>query len=396
MQPTRFNHFMPSPDVFAVALELSNGSWKLAMNDGKHENAAIQTVSSENAAQRLSDAVAEINKARTKWNVSPNVRTTVLYEAGQDGFWISRALAKLTGFDVHICDPASIPVERHARRAKTDRLDAIRLLETLLSWLRGERHRMRVIHVPDANDEAERHLVRDRGVLQKEAMQHRDRIRKLLRTVGCWQCIDGDVGARLAAGELRCHDGSALPGPLKERLRRECERLAFVEKQFGEMETSLIEQLPPQAQERVAQLRKLKAVGPVGAVRLVMELFWRRFDNRRQLAACIGLTPQPYDSGESRVDQGISKQGNRRVRSLTIELAWFWLRYQPSSAISRWYQRRVSGNEKNKRGKRIAIVAVARRLIIALWRYLEHGVIPDGAELKRVTGKAMSQGWTQS
>jgi len=389
MAPTRTTHFMPTEDIFSVAFELSNGYWKLGLHDGKRENPAIQTVSADNPEQRLTEATDVISKIKSKWGIDSSVRTVVLFEAGQDGFWIQRALSAL-GFEVYICDPSSIPVERHARRAKTDRLDAIRLVECLLAWLRGERGRMRVIHVPSAEEEAQRHLVRDRGQMQKEVLQHRDRIRKLLRLVGCWQSIDGDIGNRLAQGQLRCYDGSALPEQLQHRLRRECERLALAEQQFATLEKNLIEQLPPALQERVTQLRKLKAVGPVGAVRMVLELFWREFDNRRQVGACVGLVPQPYDSGNSRVDQGISKQGNRRVRSLSIELAWLWLRYQPDSAITKWYLRRVHGNEKNKRGKRIAIVAVARRLVIALWRYLAQGEVPHGAVLKKVKGMATS------
>jgi transposase len=150
------------------------------------------------------------------------------------------------------------------------------------------------------------------------------------------------------------------------------------------LESTLIEQLPTPAQERMQHLRKLKGVGKVGAVRLVLELFWRRFNNRREVGSCVGLVPQPYDSGESHVDQGISKQGNRRVRALLIEMAWMWLRYQPESAISRWFIKRTVGTGANKRSKRIAIVAVARRLVIALWRYVEDGVIPEGAQLKAI------------
>ncbi len=396
MQPTRNHHFMPHQAIFAVSLELSNGSWKVAMNDGNRSNARIKTLSAEGASQRLDELIAEIEITRDLWHIDAQVRTTVLYEAGQDGFWIYRALMKRPGMVCHICDPSSIPVAREARRAKTDRLDAIMLLETLVAWLRGERGRMRVIHVPDIADEDQRHLLRERGVLQKESMQHRDRILKLLRTVGCWHSVEGDIGARLASGEVRCHDGAPLPAALLARLLRECERLAALETQFATIETGLIKELDPEAQKRVAQLRKLKGVGPVGAARLVGELFWRCFENRRQVGACVGLVPQPYDSGQSRVDQGISKRGNRRVRALCIEMAWFWIRYQPESVISRWYQRRTGGNEKNKRGKRIAIVAVARRLVIALWRYVDQGVIPEGAELKRVSGTAMSQGWSQA
>jgi transposase len=383
MQPTRNDHFTPTEEILAVALELSSGAWKIAFQDGKHEKPAIRTVSGETASGRLNEAVQEIEKIKRKWRLSPDVRTVVLYEAGQDGFWIQRALTKL-GYEALICDPASIPVERHARRAKTDRLDAIKLVLCLRAWLRGEYDRMHVIRVPNVKDEAQRHLSRDRGELQKELCQHRDRMRKLLRTVGCWQSVEGNVAARLTKGELKCHDGSALPGELHERLSRECERLVLAEQQFAGLEQELTNQLPEGTQDRIDNLMRLKSVGPVGATRLVLELFWRRFDNRRQVGSCVGLVPQPYDSGESRVDQGISKQGNRRVRHLLIELSWLWLRHQPSSAIAKWYAQRTTGSGQSKRGKRSAIVAVARRLAIALWRYLEHGVVPDGAVLKRI------------
>lgn len=264
----------------------------------------------------------------------------------------------------------------------------------LRAWLRGEHDRMHVIRVPGVETEAQRHLVRDRGELQKEALQHRDRIRKLLRTVGCWQDVEGDIAKRLAKGEISCYDGAAIPAQLNARLIRECQRLALAQQQLAALEKDLVRQLPEPAQKRIADLQRLKAVGPVGATRLVLELFWRSFDNRRQVGACVGLAPQPYDSGQSRVDQGISKQGNRRVRSLLIEMAWLWLRYQPGSSMAQWYVQRTQGNSQNKRGKRIAIVAVARRLVIALWRYLTHGILPEGALLKnsKTTGLKRSAG----
>jgi transposase len=284
---------------------------------------------------------------------------------------------------VVVVDPASIPVPRQARRAKTDRLDALKLLDNLLAWLRGERREIRMVSIPSEQAEAQRQLARDRGELQKEVGQHRDRIRKLLRLVGCWEDLQGDVRKRLQAGELRCWDGQALAEPLRQRLERECERLELVRQQLGGLERHLLQQLPQPLQERIAQLARLKGVGWIGAMRLVLELYWRNFHNRRQVGACVGLVSQPYDSGASRVDQGISKQGSRKVRSLIIEMAWMWLRHQPGSAISHWFAVRTAGNPANKRGKRIAIVAVARRLAIALWRYLEDGVVPQGAQLKR-------------
>lgn len=380
MEPTRTNQFMPNSDFLAVALELASGKWKLALHDGKRTNATIKTVAHEEPAGRLEEVLTEVDKFKTKWTLPANLRTVFLYEAGQDGFWIARRLIAL-GYEAFVCDPASLLVKRHARRAKTDRLDAIGLVTALRAWVAGEQDRMRVVRIPSVEDEAQRQLVRDRGELQKESMQHRDRIRKLLRTVGCWDCVGGDIGERLVSGEVRCHDGKPLPPQLQERLVRETERLDCVEHQLAALEACLVKQLPPATQERVAKLQRLRAVGPVGASRLVLELFWRQFENRKQVGAAVGLVPQPYDSGNSHVDQGISKQGNRRVRSLLIEMSWFWLRYQPNSAISRWFADFTAGG-KSKRCKRIAIVAAARRLVIALWRYLEHGTMPEGAELK--------------
>lgn len=381
MLPTQEKDFTRGDEVLAVSLELSKGSWKVALHDGRRDKPAIHAVSSEAAGARLGQVVGLIEGTRKKWGLAAGCRVVVSYEAGQDGFWISRALTKL-GYEVLIVDPASIPVERQARRAKTDRLDAIKLVTSLRAWLRGERDRMHVIRVPEIPAEAQRHLARDRGELQKEVQQHRDRIRKLLRTVGCWAEVERDFAERLAQGEVRCYDGAALPPEMRERLTREGQRLALVQQQLAELQAALVGQLPQPVRERITQLTRLKGVGQVGAMRLVLELFWRNFSNRRQLGACVGLVPQPYDSGESRVDQGISKQGNRRVRALLIEMSWMWLRYQPHSALSRWFAQRTQGTGPNKRSRRISIVAVARRLVIALWRYLKDGVIPEGAQIK--------------
>lgn len=383
MQPTQVTNFTLEDDVLAVSLELSSKSWKLALHDGKRDKPGIYTIGDEAATARLTHAIAVIEEVKKKWQLRDDIRVTVLYEAGQDGFWISRALGE-RGIETLIVDPASIPVERHARRAKTDRLDAIKLVTCLRAWLRGERDRMHVIRIPSPEAEAQRQLVRDRGELQKEVGQHRDRMRKLLRTVGCWDGVGDRFAQRLQQGDIRCHDGAPLPVQLSMRLLRECERLALVEQQLAALEKHLISQLPAEVQQRILDLMRLKGVGEVGATRLVLELFWRDFDNRRQVGACVGLVPQPYDSGQSRVDQGISKQGNRRVRALLIEMSWFWLRYQPDSALSKWFAQRTQGSGPNKRGKRIAIVAVARRLVIALWRYLKQGVLPEGAAMKAI------------
>jgi transposase len=234
-------------------------------------------VSSEQAAKRLSDAAAVIEATKKKWGIPEHIRTVVSYEAGQDGFWIHRALTAL-GYEVLIVDPASIPVERQARRAKTDRLDAIKLVNCLLAWLRGERDRMHVIRVPGVEAEAQRHLARDRGELQKEIQQHRDRTRKLLRTVGCWDSVEGKFADRLEQGEVRCQDGQPLPALMKARLERECARMALAETQLAALEKSMVETLPEEIRGRINQLMQLKAIGQIGAFRLVLELYWRTSD----------------------------------------------------------------------------------------------------------------------
>jgi transposase len=381
MQTTQEQKCTTGENVLAVSLELSQSSWKVALHDGQREKAALYTLKSERAGERLRQVIQVIEQTQKKWDLSEGLRVVVVYEAGQDGFWIGRALAKV-GYEALMVDGASILVQRQARRAKTDRLDAIALVMSLRSWLAGERGRMRVVHEPGPDAEAQRHLTRERGQLQKEVQQHRDRLVKLLRTVGCWDSAEGAVADRLNQGDLRCYDGTALPAALQQRLAHECERMALVQRQLAQLEAGIVAQLPEVQQQRIAQLMQLKAVGRVGALRLVLELYWRDFDNRRQVGACVGLAPQPYDSGQSRVDQGISKQGNRRVRALLIEMAWMWLRYQPHSALAQWFTQRTQGSGPNKRARRIAIVAVARRLAIALWRYLEHGVVPNGAALK--------------
>ncbi len=383
MQPAHTIDFTPGELVLAVALEISKRSWKIGLQDGRRDRPTIYTVEDEGAAERLAHAIALIEAIKAKWGLPVSTRVSLIYEAGQEGFWIARALLK-QGYEAMVVDPASIPVERRARRAKTDRLDTIKLLSCLRAWLHGECSAMQVVRVPTPEQEAQRHLPRDRGQLQKEIGQHRDRIRKLLRTVGCWNAVGPDFAQRLKDGTVVCYDGTALPPELAQRLGRECERLTGAAVQLRQLAQIELKQLHPLVQQRIATMQKLKGVGEVGAMRLELELFWRDFDNRRQVGSCVGLVPQPYDSGESHVDQGISKAGNRRVRALLIEMAWFWLRYQPDSVITKWFIERTSGNAKNKRGKRIAIVAVARRLVIALWRYLKEGVVPEGAVMKTV------------
>ncbi len=213
--------------LLAVSIELAAAKWKVALHDGQREKPAVHTVTNPGAAGRLQAVLGLIDSHKAKWSLPSSMRVAISYEAGQDAFWIYRAL-QARGIECYVIDAASIPVERHRRRAKTDRLDAIKLVTNLRGWLRGERDRMHVVRVPSLQDEASRQLMRDRGQLQKEMLQHRDRMRKLLATLGCWDEVDHKsfVG-RLARNEVTCYDGTPLPAELRERLLRECNRLRW-------------------------------------------------------------------------------------------------------------------------------------------------------------------------
>lgn len=362
-----------------ISLELASKTWKMAAADGKRAHPAVLVVDACPLWARLQALIGRIRELQGKWGLPQGSPVHLIYEAGQDGFWIARAL-EAQGIQVFIVDAASIPVARQARRAKTDRLDALKLLQVLRGWLRGERGELRMLHMPSEAAEAQRLLARERGLLQKEVGQHRDRARKLLLLHGCTEELDDGFAERLMAGKVRRADGTPLPEELWSWLVREAERLELARDQLRRLEKTLLHQLPQPVQRSIAHLAQLRGVGWVGAMRLVLELFWRDFATRRQVGACVGLVPQPYASGNSEIDQGISKQGNRRVRALLIEMAWFWVRYQKRSELARWFAKRTANG--SKRGKRVAIVAVARRLAIALWRYLRDGVIPCGAQLK--------------
>jgi transposase len=302
------------------------------------------------------------------------------YEAGRDGFWLHRHLVSV-GIENAVVDAASIEVSRRLRHVKTDRLDGDRLLAKLIRHHAGERGGWSVVRVPSVEEEDARHLHRELERLKRERLAHRVRMQSLLVTQGIKLKIKRGLGLRLDG--LTLWDGRALPRELKAELERERERLALVERHIERLEAARRERLSApctEAEQRIVQLMRLGAIGPASAWLLVMEFFgWRAFRNRRELAALAGLVGTPYNSGESERDQGISKAGNRRVRAMIVEIAWLWLRFQPKSTLSQWYHRRFGGG--GLRMRRIGIVALARKLLIALWRYLQDGVIPEGTRL---------------
>ena len=363
-----------SAPVLYMALELSNKTWRLALSDGAKRRQV--TVPAADLA-RLAEAVA---KAKVRFGMPVTARVLSCYEAGRDGFWLHRHL-RTVGIENEVVDAASIEVSRRLRHVKTDRLDGERLLVKLIRHHTGEPGGWNVVRVPSAEEEDARHLHRELERLKRERLAHRMRMQSLLVTQGIK--VMTKSGARVRLERTKLWDGSSLPAQLKAELERERERLALVERQIEQLEATRRERLldpRTEAERRVVHLMRLGAIGPASAWLLVMEFFaWRAFRNRKELGALAGLVGTPYNSGESERDQGISKAGNRRVRAMIVEIAWLWLRFQPGSALSQWYRTRFASG--GLRMRRIGIVALARRLLIALWRYLEDGVIPQGARL---------------
>lgn len=365
-------------DVLYMALGLANAKWRLAFGAGGRERQVVVD------AGDLSGVSAAIERAKAKLGLGAEAKVKSVYEAGRDGFWLHRWL-EAQGVASRVIDAGSLERRPGKRHRKTDRLDARGLLRKLRQFESGDRGVFSVVRVPPAAIEDLRRLERERERLVKERGAHRSRIKSLLNLHGVKGVkLGGDFPARLAS--MRQWDGAPLPRHLVAELEREWARLEQVAAQLGELEAEQREQVrqadvAPMA--LVWELMQLKGIGMKSALALVLELFgWREFANRRELAGCVGLVPTPYDSGTLRRELGIGKQGNARVRALLIELAWRWLRWQPDSDLSRWYHERFGGG--GKRARRIGIVALARKLLILLWRYLRDGVLPPAVQLKAV------------
>ena len=354
-----------------VSFELGDKKWKVSAGDGR------RGPSQYNVDAGDKEAVLDcLRKAKERCKLEPQAKVHSCYEAGRDGWWLHRWLIE-QGIDNIVVDAASIEVNRRARRAKTDRLDGFKLLTMLLRHHGGERV-WSVLREPTAEQEEARRRERERARLGKERTQHTNRIRSLLVLHNLRPRIV--IGGRDWAAWWETQSGQLLAQQRGE-IEREIARLSLIKQQILALEVAQREEVLAGEQPIVARLIQLRAIGIKGAWLLDKELFgWRNFANRRELAGSLGLVPTPYDSGDSQVEQGISKAGNRRVRVLLVELAWSWLRLQPDSALTQWFNRRFAAG--GKRMRRVGIVALARRLAIALWRYLQHGEIPAGALLK--------------
>lgn len=359
-----------------VAFELSARTWRLALTTDRQEATRHYVV----AAGDRRAVLGKLARARVAWGLPEDARVVSCYEAGRDGFWLHRWLTT-QGITNRVLDATSIERDQRAKHVKTDRLDAERLLTLLVDGLEG-RKRLRVVRVPSAEAEDARQADRELATVKAAATAIRHRITGLLVTQGLHVRVLGRRPLEVAA--LRIWDGTPLGPGLRGRIEREVATLTTLTARIVALETTrreAIARAATPATRQMATLTHLKGLGANGAARVVGEFFgWRTFANGRQIGSLAGLTPTPYHSGTSEREQGISKAGNARVRTMMVELAWVWLRFQPASALSRWYEARFGSG--SKRVRRIGIVALARKLLIAFWRYLETGVPPEGAIVK--------------
>jgi transposase len=362
-----------------VAIELSQKSWLVTLHSPDRDRISRHKVEGGDHAGLL----ALIDRVRDRAaQVLGAVPTMVsCYEAGYDGFWLHRLLLA-AGITNYVFDPSSIAVDQRARRVKTDRIDGERMLRTLMAYLRGEPRVVRIVRVPSVEQEDARRASRERGRLTKEQTAHTTRIKALLRLLG------------MAVGNPRRRDwltwlvkqrdwqGQAVPPQMMAEIKREHARLMLVREQLDALAQAAADLTPAAAQmaQRSELLLRLKSLGPAFAATLTNEVFYKDFRNRREVASYFGLTPSPWQSGGIDRDQGISKAGNPRARCAAIEMAWLWLRHQPDSNLTQEYRRRTLN--ASKRIRRVAIVALARKLIVALWRFLTTGLVPKGAMLK--------------
>jgi transposase len=368
-----------------VAIELSQKSWLITMHSPDRDRISRHKLEGGDHASLL--ALVDRVRERAAQMVGAVPVVVSCYEAGYDGFWLHRLLTA-AGITSHVFDPASIAVEHRARRAKTDRIDGEQLLRTLMAYCRGEPRVVRIVRVPSVEQEDVRRATRERDRLIKEQTAHSNRIKGLLRLLG------------MAVGNPRRRDwlkwlsaqrdwqGQGVPPQSLAELTREHARLMRVRDQIDELASAPARtQRTPAATEmaqRAEHLFQLKSLGPAFSTTLVNEAFYKDFRNRRQVAGYFGLAPSPWQSGGTDREQGISKAGNPRARQKAIELAWLWVRHQPDSALTQWFLQRTAN--VSRRIKRIAIVALARKLMVALWRYLTTGLVPEFAVLK--TAKA--------
>ena len=369
------NRTVSNAPVLYLALDLGLREWKLAFTVGLGQQPRLKTIRARSTMALLE----QIKAAKKRFGLPEDAAVLCCYEAGRDGFWLHHFLLA-HGVQNQVVDSSSIEVNRRQRRAKSDRLDAVKLVQMLIRWHNGEHKVWSVVHAPTVAEEDARQLHREMIKLKAERTAQANSINGLLAGLGLCVIVDETLPTQLE--NLRQWDGAKLPPQLHQRLLRELQRWQLIDRQLRELDAQRMAKIRDDQTphvEKVRRLLNLKGIGENGAWLLVYEFFaWRIIKNRRELGSLAGLTPTPYASGESEREQGISKAGNRRVRWMMTELAWGWLRYQPQSELSQWYQRRFGRG--NRRLRKVGIMALARKLLIALWKYLEGGEAPAGAE----------------
>jgi transposase len=362
-----------------VAFELGMKEWKLALTSGLGVEPWVRTVASGD----LRAVTRVLTQARARWGVPVNAPVLSCYEAGRDGFWIHRALTEL-GVTNRVVDSASIEVNRRARRTKTDRLDALKLVRMLVRVCSGERGVWHEVRVPPAAAEAARQVSRERTTLVQEQTRLTNQITSGLATAGC---VVSRRVRHTALWWTTVQDwaGIALPAEVQARLARADARLAVLAEQIATIDAAqAAARQAARPESALGRLVRLKGVGTTSASVLLDEgLVWRAFENRRQVGGLLGFAPTHYQSGETIRDQGISRAGNPRLQAVSIQLAWTWVRWQPTSALTQWYRDHFG---TRKRARLVGIVALARKLLIALWRYATAGIVPAGAVLKPAVG----------
>lgn len=364
--------------ALCVAFELGEGRWKLTLASGFEGRVVRRTV----AARDAGAALRVVAQAKQKLAVGDGAEVFSCYEAGRDGFWLHRFLVA-NGIHNVVVDSASIEVNRRRKRAKSDRLDGESLLDLLQRHLAGGRKKVwSVVRVPSREEEDARHLQRELSTAKRDRTRVTNRIRGRLANQGLALGKLRDLPRQLDG--LRLWDGRPLPEALRERLEREWRGVQQLAERIHTLEAkrrALWTAGRDRATKTARRLYALRGIGANGSWLYGMELFgWRAFRNGKQVGSFAGLTPTPHCSGESERELGIGKDGSRHIRAMAIERAWAWLRFQPKSELTRWYERRFGGG--SKRLRKIGIVALARKLLVALWHWVDHGVLPEGAELK--------------
>jgi transposase len=362
-------------ETLYAAIELSKKSWVVSIARPDRDQPSIHRIAGGN----LSALIDRLRSAAK--NIA---RIIVCYEAGYDGFWLARSLIE-AGIECRVLDPASLQVNRRARRVKTDRIDALALVRALMAIDRGDRHVCAVVRVPTVEEEDARRSHRERQRLIRERTAHINRIKGLLFAQGIRGVEPKLRSSRIDFAALRMVGGRPLPDRLRCELEREYARLDLIQQQLRavEKERDAADAQDPTVERKRQMLCRLQGIGPASAAILAREVFTRTFANRRQLGSYLGLTPSAYDSGSTTRCQGISKAGNSWARRVLIEIAWLWRKYQSDSALSRWYAAKAGG--QSPRIRRIMLVALARKLAVSLWRYVETGLIPEGAVIGDTT-----------